>query len=99
MAANDKWNEWSLKVLEELTTLNARQDQLSRDIENLDESTNAKIDKINELLNGNGTPEKGMVVRLDRQEQNEQRRTWVVRTAIAAAIVAFVAAIVQWIKN
>jgi hypothetical protein len=109
-ASSEKWNEWSLKVLEELTTLNNRYDQLTKDIESqqsqFDKSLEAvqlnlgnKIDKMNELMNGNGTPEKGIIIRLDRLEQSESRRTWLLRTTLISCIGAIVATIAQWIKS
>ena len=74
---NDKlFIEWSHKVIEELTTLNNRFDALGdkynsfhNDFQNQLQKVDEKLNKINELLNGNGTPEKGLIVRIDRIEQ------------------------------
>jgi hypothetical protein len=104
MPSGDKWNEWSMKVLEELTNLNARQDQLAKDFERYEEaSTNDKnvildkLDDLSVLLNGNNT-EPGIKTRLDRLEQSEQSRTWLLRTTIVAAIGAILSAIASWFK-
>jgi hypothetical protein len=74
---NDKiFIEWSHKVLEELTTLNAR-------FESLDDKYNIlrsgfeeriahvdkKIERLNSMLTGNDDPSKGILVRMDRLEQ------------------------------
>ena len=121
MAVGDRWNDWSLKVLEELTTLNARQEQLTRDFEetkrqlfrqfeetkqqitkNVDDKDKIileKLENVSELLNGNGSPEKGIIVRLDRIEQNEQRRTWLLRTTIVASVGAILSTLASWFKN
>jgi hypothetical protein len=103
---NDKWNEWSMKVLEELTNLNAqfeslddKHELLRTGLEDRFDSFEKKIEKINDLLSGNGTPEKGIIIRLDRLEQTEQRRTWLLRTTLVSAIGAVVATIAHWIKG
>lgn len=120
---NDKaWQEWSHKVLEELITLNNRCEQLKEEIDEkyellqngLEERYShieKKLEKMNELLTGNGTPEKGLVIRVDRLEQSniddlpirvdrleqaEGRRTWLTRTTLVACIGAIVAQVVTW---
>lgn len=107
MPTSDKnWNEWSIKVLEQLVALSKDYEELDNKIQtnytqlnkSLEE-TASKIDKINELLNGNGNPEKGLVIRTDRLEQNEQRRTWLLRTTIVSCIGAIVATIMNWLKH
>lgn len=102
----DKWTEWSMKVLEELTSLNRNYDNLEKEIETLrktiedkDKIITVKIEQINNLLNGNGTPERGIIVRLDRLEQSEQRRTWLLRTTIVASVAAIISSVVNYIKN
>lgn len=54
---------------------------------------------VTHLLTGNGTPEKGVIVRLDRIEQDNQRRENWTKTAIGGAIAAGVAAVGAWIKG
>lgn len=51
------------------------------------------INRNRELLTGNGSPSKGVVVRLDRLEQSEARRGKWIGTATGAAIVAAVGSI------
>lgn len=49
-----------------------------------------KIDKLDNLLTGNGEPHKGIVVRLDRVEQREESRnkwTWIVLGASITALI------------
>lgn len=54
---------------------------------------------VTHLLTGNGTPEKGVIVRLDRIEQDNQRRENLAKTAIGGAIAASVAALGAWLKG
>jgi chromosome segregation ATPase len=102
----EKWNEWSMKVLEELTALNAqfesledKQDVLRNGMEERFNQIEKKIEQLNELLNGNGHPEKGIVVRLDRLEQTEERRSFMHRATIVSAIGAIVATVFQWLHH
>lgn len=44
-----------------------------------------KVDHIEQLLTGGSRPEHGIIVRMDRLEQNEKRRNWAIRTALAGA--------------
>ena len=53
------------------------------------EALNKKTDVMNEILLGNGEPSKGLVIRTDRLEQNEQRRSWWIKT-IATVVVGLV---------
>lgn len=46
------------------------------------------VKRIEEILTGNGHPANGLVVRVDRLEQAEQRRGWWSKTALGAAITA-----------
>lgn len=122
MPVNDKtWMEWSHKVLEELVTLNARVESLDEKNENMRKrieerylQIEAKLEKTNELLNGNGSPEKGLVVRVDRLEmkdvedldvrvdrleQIEVRRILLIRAMIVTFIGTIGATIASWIKR
>lgn len=54
---------------------------------------------VTHLLTGDGTPEKGVIVRLDRLEQDNQRRENLAKTAIGGAIAASVAALGAWLKG
>lgn len=49
-----------------------------------------ELKKLNHMVTGNGTPERGIIVRLDRIEQNEKTRNKYVGAAIVAAIGAAV---------
>ncbi|NLF30560.1 MAG: hypothetical protein GX591_06700 [Planctomycetes bacterium] len=52
-----------------------------------------KLDRILRHLEGNGRD--GLLVRVDRLEQAEQRRSWLVRV-IAAAVVGLIAKTMFW---
>lgn len=54
---------------------------------------------VTHLLTGNGTPEKGVIVRLDRIEQDNNRREAWAKTAVGGAIAASVAALSAWFKG
>ncbi len=54
---------------------------------------------LNHILTGNGTPEKGIVTRVDRLEQSEHRREAWSKTAITTAAGAAIAAISAWFKG
>jgi hypothetical protein len=58
-----------------------------RMLERMDEFCERQ-ERIEMLLTGNGQPGNGLVVRVDRIEQNERRRDWWIRTTIAAAFTA-----------
>jgi hypothetical protein len=105
-----KWQEWTTGVLEQLLDLNARYESLSREIaakyeslnEELDEKNellNTKIDRIGQIVTGDADPSKGLVIRVDRLEQNESRRAWWVKSTIAAAIGAIVTAVFALFKR
>ena len=65
--------------------------------ETWEERVERKLDFLCTLLTGNGDPQKGLVVRVDRLEQAEKRRKWWVGTAVGAAIVAVVNAVMMWL--
>jgi hypothetical protein len=104
-AASEKiWIEWSSKVFHEVQSLNNNLVNLTNKYESLQRSmdeSNKRMQVINDLLTGNGTPERGLVVRVDRLEQaeleqlpirvdrleqSESRRTWLSRTSIIASL-------------
>lgn len=60
------------------------------------EAQDVKLDRILKLLDGNGTP--GMLIRMDRLEQAENRRKWGVR-ALAGAIVGIVGRMIWGMFN
>jgi len=52
------------------------------------------VAEIKEIISGNGDPSKGMIVRLDRLEQADSRRSWLTRTAVATSLAALASVIV-----
>lgn len=54
---------------------------------------------ITHLITGNGSPERGIVTRVDRLEQSEKRREAWSKTAITTAAGAAIAAISAWFKG
>ena len=68
--------------IEKLATLAAARREDSR-----------KLDRILRHLEGNGRD--GLLVRVDRLEQAEQRRSWLVRV-IAAAVIGLIAKMTFW---
>jgi hypothetical protein len=122
MPISDKsWLEWSQQVLKELAALNAkvetldeRQELLRVGMEERYAHIESKLEKMNVLLTGNGTPEKGLIIRVDRLErsnvddlelrvdrleQTDSRRTWLLRSAVVAAIAAFCSTVASYFKN
>lgn len=63
----------------------------------------AMEEKLNDIvltINGpKGEPEKGVVVRMDRLEQSEKRRSVLSKTAVGAACAALAGMIVSWFKG
>ena len=55
-----------------------------------------KVSKIEELLTGNGDPGKGLVVRVDRLEQSEARRSLLIGGTITASVGAIATSV--WAK-
>lgn len=47
-----------------------------------------KVEKIEKILTGNGEPEKGMIIRLDRLEVKAKRASWLFATIFGAVVVA-----------
>ena len=58
-----------------------------------------EITSIKSILTGNGSPERGLIVRLDRIEQTDQGRKWWLRTVGGAAAVSLVATIIEFLKK
>lgn len=120
MSDDKTFIEWSHKVLEELVALNARVESLDEKHEMLRTGMTErfahienKIEKVSNLLNGNGSPEKGLIVRVDRLEQkdvadldvrvdrleqSEKKRSWLLKATIMACIGAVATAIMTWFK-
>lgn len=75
------FSEWSQHVLEQLVELNSKYESMREDYHQL-----------NKIITGNGNPESGMIVRLDRLEQESKRRANWTKAAIGASVTAFVSA-------
>jgi uncharacterized protein (UPF0335 family) len=50
---------------------------------------------IKELLTGNGNPSRGFIVRVDRLEENEKRRSWWIKSAMGTSIAAIIGLLVK----
>ena len=59
------------------------------------EIIHAKLDRLDEAIRGNGKP--GILIRLDRLEQDATRQAKLVWLIVGATVVAAVSALVQWI--
>lgn len=57
------------------------------------EGVSEQVKYVRHLLEGNGDPGKGMIVRVDRLEQREEGRTWHLR----ALWVAVLGALAKWL--
>ena len=102
------FNEWSLKVFEELVSLNAKYHEINQDMNNkmsalrdiIDERyamIEEKLEKISHVIDGNGSP--GLKIRVDRLEISENRRSWLLRSAVVSSITAMMAVLVSWLKR
>ena len=59
-----------------------------------------QLDTIAKLLNGDITsPEKGVIVRLDRLEQDGARREWWMKASVGASISALITMIFETLKH
>jgi uncharacterized protein (UPF0335 family) len=56
------------------------------------------IKDIKELLTGNGSPSKGIIVRMDRLEENERRRGYWVKAALGASLTALIGLLARLVK-
>lgn len=61
------------------------------------EAVNAKLDRLDEVLRGNGKP--GIQVRLDRLEQDAKRQGRLVWLIVGAAVAAAASGAVAWIAG
>ncbi len=87
------WNAWAERVLKELATLNNRYEHLQNELDEKYAQLQATLEKTNLLLTGNGSPEKGLLVRVDRLEVAQDKRTWMIRAALVSALMGIVAAV------
>ncbi|NLF29327.1 MAG: hypothetical protein GX591_00400 [Planctomycetes bacterium] len=56
-----------------------------------------KLDRLDEAIRGNGKP--GILIRLDRLEQDAKRQGKLVWLIVGATVVAAVSTLVQWIAG
>ena len=61
------------------------------------EVIHAKLDRLDEAIRGNGKP--GIMIRLDRLEQDAKRQARLVWLIVGATVVAAVSSIFQWIAG
>ena len=80
--------KFQLEVLEQLTKLNDRYESLEKQMDLNYDRLDEKLGILSHIIVGNGDPSKGLVVRFDRIEQSNERREWLNKTAVAAAIAA-----------
>lgn len=96
------------KVHDQLVALNARYEALDKNLETKAdeiqqnvagriEHLSRSIEAINNLLIND--PQRSIVVRLDRLEQTDNRRTWLIRAAIASGLAGIVSLLEQLFKR
>lgn len=52
------------------------------------DAVDQKVDELNHLITGNGTPERGMIVRLFAIEQRQKQWAWAIGLVLAAVATA-----------
>ena len=72
------------KIMDEIIKLNTKADHLTNQIDNIKDD----LTTVKHLLTGNGNPSSGVIVRLDRVEQDHKKTSWLVKTALGAALTA-----------
>ena len=50
-----------------------------------------QVARLNHHITGNGTPERGVLIRMDRLEQDAEARKWFTRATLGTVIGAFIA--------
>ena len=100
---NKTWTDWSHHVLEELIRLNTNFDNinekmgknyndLKESIEKNQKEMQEQVDKLEKMLTGNGEPSKGLIVRVDRLAEKDEKNQWLSKATISAFISAIVSA-------
>jgi hypothetical protein len=87
--------QWRLGISETLREVCAKVEE----VHSYQRDMHAKLTITTEILTGNGTPEKGLVVRLDRVEQNhatQSRWFWVI---IPATLTGLASAVWNYFKS
>ncbi len=72
--------------------------QLTR-IEINQRAMHTKVDTICEVVTGNGTPRKGLIVRVDRLEQARLFRMWLSNIVVVAGVGAVISGAWAWMKS
>ena len=62
-----------------------------------DSALQAKLDRLDEAIRGNGRP--GITVRLDRLEQDAKRQARLLWLVVGSAITAFASVLVAWVTG
>lgn len=81
-------------IIEQLIELSKKIDLTNSLVEQL----STRQEKMSDLITGNGTPEKGMLIKIDRLEQTIERWKWYLRTMGAAIIGLLVTAAWGYLK-
>tara|TARA_R110000803_G_scaffold43701_7_gene93060 strand:+ start:10400 stop:10654 length:255 start_codon:yes stop_codon:yes gene_type:complete len=61
--------------------------------------THASVAKMEKLLTGNGEPERGLIVRVDRIERRALRHGAVIKTILVTWVAAAAAAVFAWFRS
>ena len=73
-----------------LATLDQKLDALHEMVKNHVESDERKFEKFGELLYGNGNPDKGLIMQVDRLNVAEGKRAWHLRALWTTVTAGFV---------
>lgn len=69
-----------------------RQDEPNnRDIMARIDQLDQRFERVESFITGDRDPEKGIIVRLDRIEQNHENRKWWTQTAVGAGLTSMIA--------
>lgn len=82
----EKMQIWATEVVQVLFDINNQLEKSEKDNEEIKED----ISKILQYIEGNGQPERGLIVRFDRIEQSYQRQKKFTMAALVAGITGFI---------
>ncbi len=86
-----------LKISLELNSLKLAQEQTNRDLNSLRAENSQMTAAINKLLLGNGNPEQGLIVRVDRIEQHMESAKFWRRAGLGAGFTALAGNVIQFL--
>lgn len=89
------FQDWSNHVLEELVKLNSKYESIREDYHDLSE----RFDVLNKIISGNGDPTTGLILKLDRLDQESKRRSSWTKAAIGASVTAIFGFVGMLIKS